>query len=398
MHSLINGTCEKECILSRLSGSSKFLARTPTIVFNNVASLNNPKHNAKDFADLLIGWYQYRKRDLPWRHTLDPYRIWLSEVILQQTRVKQGLPYYEVFVSRFPTVFDLAAASQQEVLRLWQGLGYYSRARNMQYTAQLIVNQYDGVFPENFAGLLKLKGVGTYTAAAIASFAFGESVAVLDGNVYRVLARLFGIETDIATHQAKAEFMRVANGLVCTDRPGLYNQAIMEFGAIQCTSAKPDCLLCPFQQQCNAFLTGRQAVLPVKHKKVTVRNRFFHYIVFSFQDRIALRLRAEKGIWQGLYDFPLIESDTLLETEALLAMPGFALLWAANGNGKNSILEMSQTYLHLLTHQRVEARFFRLRLDALPVLAPDNCFYDLAQVHALPKPVLIDKYLREHFF
>lgn len=354
--------------------------------------------DTKDFADRLINWYQHHKRDLPWRHTQDPYRIWLSEVILQQTRVKQGLPYYEAFVGRFPTVFDLAAASQQEVLRLWQGLGYYSRAMNMQYTAQLIVNQYDGVFPANFADLLKLKGVGTYTAAAIASFAFGESVAVLDGNVYRVLARLFGIETDIAAHQAKAEFTRLANQLISSSQPGLYNQAIMEFGAIQCTPTKPDCLLCPFQQQCNAFLTGRQATLPVKHKKVTVKNRFFHYIVLSFQDRIAMRLRAGKGIWQGLYDFPLIESDTLLATEALRAIPGFALLWAANGNGKNSILEMSQTYLHLLTHQRVEARFFRIQLDAVPVLAPSICFYDLAQVHALPKPVLIDKYLREHFF
>jgi A/G-specific adenine glycosylase len=354
--------------------------------------------NTKNFADRLVAWYEHHKRDLPWRHTRDPYRIWLSEVILQQTRVKQGLPYYEAFIERFPTVFDLAAASEQEILRLWQGLGYYSRARNMQYTAQLLVNQYNGVFPADSVGLLKLKGIGTYTAAAIASFAFDEKVAVLDGNVYRVLARLFGIETDIATHQAKSEFAKLANQLISSHQPSLYNQAIMDFGAIQCTPTSPDCLLCPFQQECEAYLSGRQAKLPVKNKKVTVKNRFFHYVVFTFQGKIAMRHRTEKDIWQGLYDFPLVENGAALETAAMVRMPEFLALTLGENIPENSILEMSQTYLHVLTHQRVAARFLKIRLGEPTELPAHVRFYDAEQAAALPKPVLIDKYLSEHFF
>ena len=232
--------------------------------------------NPTTFAPRLIEWYRRHGRNLPWRHTRDPYRIWLSEVILQQTRVRQGMPYYHAFVEKFPTVNDLAAASEQEVLRLWQGLGYYSRARNLHETARIVAQKHNGVFPGNYAGLLTLKGVGPYTAAAIASFAFGEQVGVLDGNVYRVLARLLGIETDIATPKAKNEFTRAAAALVPADEPDTYNQAIMEFGAIQCTPVAPDCLLCPFQAECVAYNTGRQHELPVKSKKGSVKNRFFH--------------------------------------------------------------------------------------------------------------------------
>lgn len=344
------------------------------------------------FAQRLINWYAYHKRDLPWRHTRDPYQIWLSEIILQQTRVKQGLPYYRAFAEHFPTIFDLATASEQEVLRLWQGLGYYSRARNMQQTAKFIVNQYNGIFPDTYEALLKLKGVGPYTAAAIASFAFKEAVAVLDGNVYRVLARLFGIETDIASQTARITFSALAHQLISHQQPDEYNQAIMEFGAIQCTPVAPDCLLCPFQQECEAYLTGRQSVLPIKSKKATVKKRFFHYIVLLYEGQIAMRLRGPKDIWQGLYDFMLIEKEDLIDTADLLMLPEIMNL------GQPDIVQkQADTYTHTLTHQRIEARFWHLTFKTKPALPEQLKFFDLDQTDHLPKPVLIGKYLNKHF-
>ncbi len=349
--------------------------------------------NAHTFAQRLIHWYNYHKRDLPWRHTQDPYLIWLSEIILQQTRIKQGLPYYQAFSKRFPTIMELAAAPEQEVLRLWQGLGYYSRARNMQQTAQAIVAQHGGLFPNTYEGLLKLKGIGPYTAAAIASFAFKEPVAVLDGNVFRVLSRLYGITTDIASNGAKTEFSKLANGLISPTEPDLFNQALMEFGAIQCTPTSPDCLLCPFQQECEAFLSGRQHLLPVKSKKATVKKRFFHYIVLLSGNRIAMRLRNTKDIWQGLYDFMLVESSTQLDRENLVQLPEMTNLLPSN-----TIAEPLKTYTHILSHQRIEAQFWCITLNSKHDL-PDNLrFYSIEQIHQLPKPVLINKYLSEHFF
>ena len=227
------------------------------------------------FAPTLEEWYLRHKRDLPWRHTTDPYRIWLSEIILQQTRVAQGLPYYLRFIDAYPTLADLALAEEQELLRLWQGLGYYSRARNLHQTAKHIHHELAGEFPGTYRSLLTLKGIGAYTAAAVASFAYGERVPVVDGNVYRVLARVFGIDEDILSTGAKKTFATLATRLI-TDAidPATYNQAIMEFGAIQCTPVAPDCLICPLQQQCVAYLTGRQRELPVKKKKAAVRERF----------------------------------------------------------------------------------------------------------------------------
>ncbi|MDJ1503976.1 A/G-specific adenine glycosylase [Cytophagaceae bacterium BD1B2-1] len=349
--------------------------------------------NQDTFASRLIEWYEYHKRDLPWRHTNDPYHIWLSEIILQQTRVKQGLPYYQNFVKAFPTIFDLAAAPEQEVLRLWQGLGYYSRARNMQETAKAIVNQQNGSFPNSYIALVKLKGIGPYTAAAIASFAFKESVAVLDGNVFRVLARLYGLETDIATSKAKTLFSTLANQLISSDSPDLYNQAIMEFGAIQCTHSSPDCLLCPFQQECEAFLTGRQNILPIKSKKTVIKNRFFHYIVFHVQNRIAMRLRGSKDIWQGLYDFWLSENDSILDTDELVKQLDLDL-----SDTIYTIKAPEKAYTHLLSHQRIEARFWHIQLEEVPQSQEGLTFYTLEEVEQLPKPILINKYLSEHFF
>ncbi len=346
-----------------------------------------------DFAATLAGWYAHHKRDLPWRHTRNPYFIWLSEVILQQTRVIQGRPYYERFVAAYPTVQSLADADERDLLRLWQGLGYYSRARNMHKTAKYIAGECAGRFPESYAELLKLPGIGTYTAAAIASFAFDEKVAVVDGNVYRVLARVFGIEEDITTTTAKKTFSALANRLIQqSDNPATYNQAIMEFGAIQCTPVSPDCLLCPLQQQCRAYLTGRQRMLPVKSKKTAVRERFFNYIVIRQGDRIALKERTQKDIWQHLYDFCLIETEEPME--AFRELPeGSVLNWVL----REGILKgLSDERTHVLTHQKIRARFWLVEVpEGRKVELPDGLtFCKPSETERLPKPILVVDYLK----
>ena len=254
------------------------------------------------FADSILNWYAKNKRDLPWRHTNNPYFIWLSEVILQQTRVKQGLPYYEKFVETYPTVQELAEADEQNVLRLWQGLGYYSRARNLHAAAKFVHQELAGKFPENYQDLLKMKGVGQYTASAIASFAYNEKVAVVDGNVFRVLARVFGVDTDIASHRGAKEFGALASFLLPNNQTDEYNQGIMEFGALQCTPQKPNCMYCPMQSGCVAFQEGKQKELPVKIKKIKIKNRYFHYLIFEYQKDgatyLALKKRVGKDIWK----------------------------------------------------------------------------------------------------
>jgi len=347
-------------------------------------------------ATALLAWYPRHRRDLPWRHTRDPYAIWLSEVILQQTRVAQGLPYYETFLAAYPTVQDLAAAPEAEVLRYWQGLGYYSRARNMHHTAQQVVNEYNGQFPGTYAGLLQLRGVGPYTAAAIASFAFDEAVAVLDGNVYRVLARLFGLHADIAAPSSRKEFQALADRHIPAAAPADFNQAIMEFGAIQCTPAKPDCLFCPLQQQCWAFQHGQVALLPVKSKAKAARTRYFHYFVLRYEGQTYLRERREKDIWQGLYDFALAETPTTELAPAEL-MRHLDALGAQLDTRR--VAEPSATYRHILSHQKLEVRFHPLILTA-PL--PDVTLRDLGlrayskdEIEALPKPTLIVNYCQQ---
>ncbi|WP_083940599.1 A/G-specific adenine glycosylase [Rudanella lutea] len=357
------------------------------------SDFNQPEES--NFAPVLAHWYEHHKRDLPWRHTRDPYRIWLSEIILQQTRVAQGMPYYKRFVEAYPTVTHMAEADERDVLRLWQGLGYYSRARNLHQTAKLVANEHAGLFPGTYHKLLTLKGIGTYTAAAIASFAFGERVAVVDGNVYRVLARVFGIEDDITTTSAKKRFAALATRLIAhADDPATFNQAIMEFGAIQCTPTSPDCLLCPLQQQCVAFQTGRQQVLPVKAKKAAVRERFFHYFVFRNGDRLALRERTERDIWQNLYDFALVETDK--------PKTGFRQL-ELEKKLEQLVLYSTQTAAptkatQLLSHQRIRATFYEF---VVPDRLTDDLFdglswFSVDQVAALPKPLLIVNYLKTH--
>lgn len=348
-------------------------------------------------ATALLAWYPRHRRDLPWRHTRDPYAIWLSEIILQQTRVAQGIPYYETFLRAYPTVQDMAAAAEAEVLRYWQGLGYYSRARNMHRTACQVVEEHGGHFPDNYAGLLKLRGIGPYTAAAIASFAFDEAVAVLDGNVYRVLARLFGLHSDIATPSSRKEFQAVADQHIPASTPADFNQAIMEFGAIQCTPAKPDCLFCPMQASCWAFQHGQVALLPVKSKAKKARTRYFHYFVLHHGDLVYLRERGEKDIWQGLYDFALAETDAS-------ELPADELARHLDALGAvidtSMAAEPSATYRHVLSHQKLEVRFHDLPLaQALPEATLRDLglrAYSAAEVEVLPKPQLIANYIEQN--
>ncbi|MEO8068831.1 MAG: A/G-specific adenine glycosylase, partial [Flavobacteriales bacterium] len=260
------------------------------------------------FSKALLPWFAENKRDLPWRNTTDPYRIWLSEVILQQTRVDQGLAYWKRFVERWPTVTDLARASEDEVLKEWQGLGYYSRARNLRSAALQVVHEHRGVYPTTHVGLLKLIGVGDYTAAAIASICFSRPEAVVDGNAYRVLARVFGIATPIDSTAGKKEFKALANTLIDPDHPGDHNQAVMELGATVCTPRNPDCGSCPLRNRCVALKESRIATLPVKVKKQVVRVRYFNYLVLRSPKGIFLHQRSGKDIWQGLWEFPLIET------------------------------------------------------------------------------------------
>ncbi|MEK8178790.1 A/G-specific adenine glycosylase [Flavobacterium buctense] len=311
------------------------------------------------FPNLLIQWYLQNKRDLPWRNTVKPYFIWLSEIMLQQTRVAQGLPYFLRFTEAFPTVFDLAKASEEDVLKLWQGLGYYSRARNLHKTAQKVAFELNGEFPKTYTELLKLKGIGEYTAAAIASFSYNESVPVVDGNVYRVLSRYFDVETDIASSGAKKEFTQLAAELLPKGQANLFNQAIMEFGALQCTPKNPDCRNCIFNDSCAALQKKKVALLPVKSKKVKVRMRHFNYLIFSDEnENTLLQKRTEKGIWQNLYEFPLLETENeLIEEELLTLMQNQQFV-------PNEVLNIhwynSETTVHKLSHQHLNINFWKI--------------------------------------
>ncbi|MEQ9441690.1 MAG: A/G-specific adenine glycosylase [Cyclobacteriaceae bacterium] len=350
------------------------------------------------FSEKIIQWYSKHQRDLPWRRTLDPYQIWLSEIILQQTRVAQGLPYYERFINTFPTVFDLASASEQQVLRLWQGLGYYSRARNLHSCAKTIVTDYAGKFPERYQDLIRLKGIGAYTAAAIASFAFNETVPVVDGNVYRVLSRVFGIKDNILSTTGQKNFRKVAETLVPEGQAHVYNQAIMEFGALQCTPANPACLLCPVAQMCYAYQHGKQQELPVKIKKTKIKHRYLHYLVVQTNEQLLMKPREGKDIWTGLYDFYAIETLGPQQWDELTD-PFIARLMSQ----PSATVEQSRMYQHQLTHQRLHVTFYVITLPGMQSTLKDTLsrsgrFYTLEEVNNLPKPILIDNFLRDQIF
>ena len=345
-----------------------------------------------DFKKQLINWYSIHKRELPWRKTENPYYIWLSEIILQQTQVKQGLPYYNAFVEQYPTVFDLAKASEESVLKLWQGLGYYSRARNLHTTAKHIAYDLKGEFPNNYKDLLKLKGVGDYTASAIASIAFNEVAAVVDGNVYRVLSRYFGIETAINSTAGIKEFKALASKLIDTQQPATYNQAIMEFGAKQCKPKSPDCTVCPIHTSCIALQKNLVGVLPVKLKKTKVTNKYFNFLVCIDKNKtILFEKRTKKGIWQNLYQFPLIESEKSLGADE------FHLLNVENTALKTTdydyALYNEVDKVHKLSHQHLYTKFWIIEVDKLPSVS-----IPIDSLEKYPTPVLISDFINEFNF
>ncbi len=316
------------------------------------------------FYNTLVYWYIQNKRDLPWRKTKNPYLIWLSEIILQQTRVDQGLNYYLRFSETFPTVFDLADAEEATVLKLWQGLGYYSRARNLHFSAKFIVHELNGNFPKSYKELLQLKGVGDYTASAIASICYDEATAVVDGNVYRVLSRYFGIHTPINSTKGIKEFKELAQELITNDDPGRYNQGIMEFGAKQCKPQSPNCNQCPLNESCVALEKGLVDKLPVKEKKIKIKQRYFNYLVLDTQNCTLLNQRRSKGIWQNLYEFPLIESEKELTHDEIKLSPILTHYFF------NSILSIqlfnTKTIVHKLSHQHLFTKFWIIKTENLP--------------------------------
>lgn len=341
------------------------------------------------FSNALIQWYLQNSRDLPWRKTKNPYFIWLSEIMLQQTRVAQGIDYYLKFSKSFPSVFDLANADESTVLKMWQGLGYYSRARNLHFTAKYIANDLNGEFPSTYKEILKLKGVGDYTASAIASFAFNEPTAVVDGNVYRVLSRYFGIDTAINSSAGIKEFKLLAETLIDTKQPAIYNQAIMEFGAIQCKPKKPVCMFCSLSDSCVALQKNLIDKFPVKEKKIKVRKRYFNFLVVKTNNnKTILSERKGKGIWQGLYQFPLIEKDKTILKEDLIIANEFLELFP-----KETTISLfnKKEIIHKLSHQHLHTQFWIVETSNL-ISANKN--WD--EIEKYPVPVLIANFLEAY--
>ncbi|MFD2543201.1 A/G-specific adenine glycosylase [Lacinutrix gracilariae] len=340
----------------------------------------------------LTNWYSVNKRDLPWRRTKNPYFIWLSEIILQQTKIEQGLPYYEAFVTNFPTIFSLADAKESEVLKLWQGLGYYSRARNLHATAKYVVSELDGVFPDNYKDLIKLKGIGDYTASAIASISFDEVCAVVDGNVYRAFSRYFGIDTPINSSQGQKEFKALAQKLIDKEDPAEFNQAIMEFGARQCKPKNPDCTVCPLQNGCVALQKNTITQLPVKKKSQKAAKKYFNFLVFVSSDKkTILQKREGKGIWQNLYQFPLIESKESMNYTTMTSYLNTHTLT------KDALFTLSlyneEPIVHKLSHQHLYTKFWILEIDTLPV---EGVLIEKTKEY--PVPVLVSNFMKSFNF
>ena len=335
------------------------------------------------FNSNLTNWFDKNKRELPWRKSKDPYKIWLSEIILQQTQVKQGLPYYNKFLKNYPTVYELARSTEDEVLKNWQGLGYYSRARNLHSTAKYIVHQLNGVFPKKYIDLIKLKGVGDYTASAIASICFDESVAVLDGNVFRVLSRYFGIEIPVNSTQGFKHFKSLAKSLLPKKRIGDYNQAIMEFGALQCKPKLPNCRICPININCVAFATNNTKNLPIKIKRTKVKDRYFNFLVYlTKKSETVIEKRNVKGIWQHLYQFPLIETEFSVSKKKLMSYK--------NGLQKYNLINPEielinkNEIVHKLSHQKLHIKFWKLRQE---IKHNNTIYWNDLKKYPVPSPI-----------
>ncbi|MFM9987969.1 A/G-specific adenine glycosylase [Flavobacterium sp.] len=342
-----------------------------------------------NFSKTLTTWYLENKRDLPWRKTTNPYLIWLSEIMLQQTRVAQGLPYYMAFTEEFPTVLDLANASEEKVLKLWQGLGYYSRARNLHATSKHIAENLNGIFPQDYKNLLKLKGVGEYTAAAIASFSYNEVVPVVDGNVFRVLSRYYNIETDITSAKAKKEFTLLAQEVISKDDPALFNQAIMEFGALQCVPKNPNCNICPLNTSCAALSLKKVNELPIKSKKTKAKNRFLNYLfILDEKNKTIINQRTAKGIWHNLYEFPLVETE-ILETENTV----LDLIQNKFDDISEIILMETETITHKLTHQHLYIKFWKVKRTST-----FKNGLDFENLNKFPFPIVLHNFIENNKF
>jgi len=337
----------------------------------------------------LINWYKKNFRDLPWRSTNDPYKIWLSEIILQQTQVVQGLSYYHRFITEYPTVSLLAAASEDQVLRLWQGLGYYSRARNLHKTAKIIFTDYQGIFPNEKTDLLKLPGIGDYTASAIASFAFNKAHPAIDGNVFRVISRYYDIELPIDEPATKMVFLDILQPMIEQTSPALFNNAMMELGATICKTDKPDCQICPLYIDCQSRINNTIPLRPVKSKKVKKRNRYFNYLLIRYKDNIYIKKRSAKDIWEGLFELPLLETKSISD-------------WTHVSNAMMSIVSnissfhlVKQTSLkHILTHQNLFCVFYELETSEKPVFIDKNCLeINVKDSTKYGFPILISKFL-----
>jgi A/G-specific adenine glycosylase len=345
------------------------------------------------FSSQIIEWYANHHRRLPWRETRDPYKIWVSEVILQQTRVDQGLGYYCRFIDKFPDIRSLATAQEEEVLKAWQGLGYYSRARNMHQAARRVMQIHNGVFPSSYEQIISLKGIGEYSASAIASFAFDLPYAVMDGNVIRVISRLNGITDPVNSTITRNRIKEIMDLEIDRKRPGLFNQAVMEFGALQCTPQDPGCGKCPLQVSCIAWNTGNVQKIPVKDKKSPVRDRFFHYLVFIMKenDRIYTLLSKRTGndIWRNLYEFPMIEADRMLEWREVTELPEWKETISSGGS---ELVCESSIFTHILSHRKLYARYFLIACKALP-----DGFLKVSQseLPGFPVPKLMEKIITQ---
>jgi A/G-specific adenine glycosylase len=340
--------------------------------------------------DLII-WYHRYKRDLPWRNTSNPYHIWISEVILQQTRVNQGIDYYYRFIENFPDVFALANASEDEILKVWQGLGYYSRARNLHHAAKQIVNEFNGVFPDSYKELIQLKGIGEYTAAAIASIAYQLPHAVVDGNVFRVLSRLFNIKTPINSTKGKKEYYELANKILNKNKPAAHNQALMELGAIICLPKNPLCHICCIRQNCHALQTNSQNQLPVKLKKASIKKRYFFYFFVHAKDKTIIRKRAGKDIWKGLYELPLIEMHDHISIEEAVSVFKKSML---HTEVRFTIKKFSPLHRHQLTHQLIHAYFIYIKLRTLKEFTGNNYkIISFSTISDYAYPKLISNYI-----
>lgn len=346
------------------------------------------------FTEKLMAWHRSGNlREMPWKGIKDPYKVWLSEIILQQTRVEQGLPYYERFIQKYPDIFSLAKAKDVSVMKMWEGLGYYSRCRNLLHTARFIVKHHNGIFPGSYDELLQLKGIGSYTAAAIASFCFNLPYAVLDGNVFRVLSRIGGVEIPTDSTEGRKVFTQMAHKLLDKQNPGIYNQAIMDFGATICKPAVPTCAICPVQHQCMAYLQGKVNFLPIKEKVIRKKGRWFNYLIFTFQNKKLVQQRLMKDIWQELYEYFLIETTANMHwTNESITL----LLRSQLNINETHIKELKfvPAEPQKLTHQEIKGWFIEIELKKCPTYFNNKNFYWLSPAELKKKafPKFINQY------